>query len=276
VHEEAWRARLALPECDLVIHARPGRPFARLETYHPQAAPLRKLQNKWGGQLDRIDWLALATRANAPRRPRRLHRDLGVLDAGGRWPASQPAPRVLLRVAGAMAFGTGEHATTSACLRFLCAEAGRLGPRWTALDIGTGSAILAMAAEKLGAARVQAFDRDPRAIPAARANLRRNHCRRVTLTRRDLAAWRPRRRFHVVVANIFSEILRANAMQIITALRPGAVLILSGILRPQEKETLVPFLSRGLLLEKTARRGQWVTLQLRAGTPPGTPSAGTR
>ena len=132
------------------------------------------------------------------------------------------------------------------------------------MDIGTGSGILAIAAEKLGATRVDAFDYDPRALPAARANLRRNHCTRVTLTHRDLLTWRPTRRYPVVMANVFSEILCAAAPQIIATLRPKACLILSGILRTLEKETVATFTARGLQLEASTRRGKWVTLLLRA------------
>jgi ribosomal protein L11 methyltransferase len=200
-----------------------------------------------------------------------LAKDLAVIDAHGQWPASQSAPRHLLRIAGAMAFGTGEHATTAACLRFLRDEASRLDRGWTARDIGTGSGILAIAAGKLGATRVEAFDHDPLAVRAARANARRNHCRRSHFSEQDLLRWKPARRHPVVMANVFSEILRRAARQITAAVAPGGALILSGILRIQEKETLTTFTARGLALEKAARRGKWVTLQLRSHpgkTPP--------
>ena len=272
-HEDAWRERLAFLGSDLVIHARPGTKIIRLEAYRSSAATLQALRRTLGGRVAKIDVRRLVERANAPRRPLRLAADFVVMDAHGRWPAAQPKPRILLRIAGAMAFGTGEHATTAACLRFLRAQAGRLPAGWTALDIGTGSGILAIAAEKLGAARVEAFDYDPRALPAARANLRRNRCRHITLCRRDLLKWRPSRRYDVVTANVFSEILRAAAPTITATLLPGACLILSGILRTQEKETLATFLTRSLTLEKTTRRGKWVTLLLRHLPVPGSTAA---
>jgi ribosomal protein L11 methyltransferase len=236
----------------------------RLEGY-ASGIVLRRLREEFGGKLERIDTVKIATRANAPRRPLRIARDLAIIDAHGSWPATKPKPRLILRIAGAMAFGTGEHATTAACLRFLRDEAGRAGPHWTLLDIGTGSGILAIAAEKLGATRVEAFDDDERAIKAAQANLRRNRCRRIKLTRKNLLRWKPRQRHPLVLANVFSEILRLAAPQITAAVRPGGCLILSGILRTQEDEILATFLARRLILEKTARRGKWVTLKLRAG-----------
>jgi ribosomal protein L11 methyltransferase len=262
-HEDAWRERLAFLGTGLVIHSRPGTKLLRLEAY-ATGKILRGLCQEFGGKLERIDTVMIATRANAPRRPLPIARDLAVIDAQGTWPASKSKPRILLRIAGAMAFGTGEHATTSACLRLLRAEAARLEPGWTAVDIGSGSGILAIAAEKLGAHRVEAFDYDERAIKAAQANLRRNRCRRVQMSRKNLLRWKPRRCYPLAIANVFSEILRQAAPQISAAVRPGGCLILSGILRPQERETLATFEAHGFLLEKATRRGKWVTLQLRA------------
>lgn len=261
--EDAWRERLAFLGTGLVIHSRPGTKLLRFEAY-AAGKILRELRKEFGGKLERIDTIMIATRANAPRRPVRIARDLAVIDAHGTWPDSSPKPRILLRIAGAMAFGTGEHATTSACLRLLRTEAARLEPGWTALDIGTGSGILAIAAEKLGAERVDAFDYDKRAIPAARTNLRRNRCRLVEIAGKNLLRWKPRRRYPLVLANVFSEILRLAAPQISAAVQPDGCLILSGILRPQERETLAAFQTRGFRLEQASRRGKWVTLQLRS------------
>jgi ribosomal protein L11 methyltransferase len=261
--EEAWRQRLAVAGAGLVVHSRPGKKLLRLEVYGPDKM-LRALGDKFGGKLERIDTVAIANRANAPRRPLRITGDLAVIDAHGKWPAATPRPRILLRIAGAMAFGTGEHATTAACLRLVRREAARIAGDWTLLDIGTGSGILAIGAEKLGARKVDAFDYDERAVKAARANIRRNRCRHVKLGTNNLLRWKPRQRHPVVVANVFSEILRLAAPQITAAVRPGGCLILSGILRPQEGEALQSFLTQGLRFEAASRRGKWVTLQLRS------------
>lgn len=265
-HEDAWRERLAVLGQGLVVHHRPGTKLIRLEGYAPHRT-LRALHREFGGKMERIDTVKIATRANAPRRVLRISRDLAVLDANGSWPATKAKPRILLRISGAMAFGTGEHATTAACLRLLREEADALEGDWTMLDIGTGSAILAIAAEKLGAKRVEAFDYDERAIKAAAANIRRNRCRRIKITRTNLLRWKPRQRHPVVVANVFSEILRQAAQQITAAVRPGGCLILSGILRPQENEVLATFTACGFAPQAISRRGKWVTLKLRAPLP---------
>lgn len=264
-HEDAWRERLTCLGSGLVIYARPGVGMIRLEAYNDSAAPLRRVAREFGGQVARINCKRLVAQANTPRRPLRLARDLAVMDANGRWPQDHPTPRVLLRIGSAMAFGTGEHATTANCLRFLRDEAAGLDAGWTLLDIGTGSGILAIAAEKFGAAAAEAFDNDPRAVAAAQANARRNRCSRVSIRTDDIFRWNPGRERHpVVMANVFSEILRAAAPRIRRATAAGGCLVLSGILRTQEAETLQTFVDLGLSLEKAARRGKWVTLKLRA------------
>jgi len=264
--EDVWREQLALLGMEeLVIHARPRGKLIRLELYDRNPAPLRELAGALGGTVRMVDAEKIAARANAPRRPLLIARDLGVIDCGGRWPATQPRPGILLTIGSAMAFGTGEHATTASCLRLLHSEVADLDAGWSCLDLGTGSGILAMAAEKLGAGSITAIDYDPRAVRAAQANMRRNRCRRVQLAEGDLRRWRPgRTRYRIVLANVFSEILRGAAVPIARSVGGGGCLLLSGILRPQEKEVLSTFLPLGFALEKAARRGKWVTLKLRA------------
>lgn len=264
-HEDAWRERLTCLGSGLVIYARPGVGMIRLEAYNDSAAPLRRVAREFGGQVARINCKRLVAQANTPRRPLRLARDLAVMDANGRWPQDHPTPRVLLRIGSAMAFGTGEHATTANCLRFLRDEAAGLDAGWTLLDIGTGSGILAIAAEKLGADEARGFDYDPRAVKAAQANLKLNRCRRAKITAGDLLSWRPgRERYQMVMANVFSEILRAAAPKIVRTVAPDGCLVISGILRPQEKEVAQTFRALGMKPTAASRRGKWVTLFLRA------------
>jgi len=265
-HEVAWRERLScLGSACLVVHTRPRAKTIRLEIYADKAKSLRQLTRILGGKVDRLDAEKIAARANAPRRPLRIGRQLGVIDTNGQWPDDLPRPKILLRIGSAMAFGTGEHATTSACLRYLAEEAKSCAPGWTCLDLGTGSGILAIAADKLGAARVRAIDYDPRAVKAAKENMRLNRARRINLTGSDLLKWSPgRMRYRVVLANVFSEILRTAAPRIARAVAPGGCLILSGLLRAQETGVLRTFRPLGFTLESATRRGKWVTLRLRA------------
>src|SRR5204863_9584202 len=113
--------------------------------------------------------------------------------------------RHVITIEPGMAFGTGTHATTRGCLELI----EQLVPRFdlgelSALDVGTGSGILAIALVKLGAAAVVALDNDPVALKAARANVRVNDAgRKIRLARTKLADLDER--FGVVVANLTAE-----------------------------------------------------------------------
>ncbi len=263
-HEDDWTERLSFLGSALVIHARPGARTISFEAYGAKPGFLRRLVKEFGGKVLRVDAARIVARAVAPRRPLIFARDLAVIDAGAKWPARRPVPEILLRIGGAMAFGTGEHATTASCLRFLRDEAARLATGWTALDIGTGSGILAIAAEKFGASLVEAFDNDPRAVRAAAVNARLNKCRRVSFATNDILSWHPAPPgFQIVTANIYAEILRAAAPRIARAVASGGCLVISGILRDLEIRTAQAFTGHRFAIEKTSRRGKWVTLQLR-------------
>ncbi len=139
-----------------------------------------------------------------------------------------------------MAFGTGQHPTTAMCLRALedLVQSGA-----TVLDLGCGSGILAIAAAKLGAARVLALDIDPNAVRAARENAAANgvtgvlEIREGTLNdeslRVDAPRWGARGRpeaFDIIVANISALTLERLAPGFAHTLAPGGVLITSGFL----------------------------------------------
>src|SRR5690606_17443386 len=146
-------------------------------------------------------------------------------------------PAVL--VPAGMAFGTGEHATTSMCLRFLADVSKELGEQpWEALDLGNGSGILAIAARIFGAAAVEGCDFDPHAVRTAKENVRINGIKKVRMARLDVTEWKPERTWDVVIANLFSGLLTAAAKPIARAVAPSGRLILSGILREQEAEVL--------------------------------------
>ena len=119
----------------------------------------------------------------------------------------------MLTIPAAMAFGTGDHATTSTCLRMLCDAAAAQPAGWEMLDLGTGTGILALAGRLLGAARCDAFDFDPACIRAARENARQNGIRQVAVTRADVLEWIPARQWYVVTANLYSEVLLKVARQ---------------------------------------------------------------
>lgn len=156
-----------------------------------------------------------------------------------------------------LSFGTGQHPTTSYCLRKLAAA---FHPGASLLDVGCGSGILAIAAAKLGYAPVEAFDFDPVAVQVAQANLRRNRVdKKVACSRKDLTkiARNSRTKFDVVCANLMADLLMAEVNRILARLKPGGSLILAGILATEFQKVQHAFESKGLKLRDTKVEREW-------------------
>ncbi|HWP56638.1 MAG TPA: 50S ribosomal protein L11 methyltransferase [Candidatus Acidoferrales bacterium] len=181
------------------------------------------------------------------------------------WVRRSPPPgRQAITVEPGMAFGTGTHFTTRTCLEFIERVAASLAPRrWIALDLGTGSGILAIALAKLKAQKVLALDLDPLAVKTARDNVRRNRVSDfVTVRRAGLESVSGS--FDVVAANLTAETLIALAQRLARAVAPGGSLIVSGILRPKTKSVLGKFPDMRLAHQKADR--EWSTLLLQKET----------
>jgi ribosomal protein L11 methyltransferase len=189
------------------------------------------------GVVQDEDWAA-AWRASLS--PLRITPRLTIVPS---WTPYQPSQgeHVIVLDPG-MAFGSGHHATTRACLAFLDA---RLAERSSAtvLDLGTGSGIVAIAAARLGAFRVVACDIDPGAVEVARANVARNGVSHVVSVVDD--AW-TRGPYDVVVANLTAEPILDLMPHIASALSPSGDCILSGILADREDEVLDALRAHGL------------------------------
>lgn len=159
----------------------------------------------------------------------------------------------IVRLDPGMAFGTGSHPTTRLVLEFLAREL-RGGER--VLDYGCGSGILAIAAAKLGAGRIDAVDLDPQALKATAENARAN----------DVVAgvWPPEAlppgEYDVVVANILSNPLVLLAPLVSTRVRAGGRLALSGILENQVSDVIGAY-EPAVALCASSREGGWVLLE---------------
>lgn len=133
--------------------------------------------------------------------------------------------------------------------------------KFTALDVGTGSGILAIALVKLGASGVWAVDLDPVALQVARENLRCNHVQeKIHLANGKLS--RIRRSFSVVVANLTAETILDLAGALQTKVDPRGFLILSGILNPKSGQVINQFTAHFKVISRK-REKEWVTLLLR-------------
>lgn len=169
---------------------------------------------------------------------------------------------ILLNIDPGMAFGTGTHPTTMLCLSVLEKILSSLQTQektLTALDVGTGSGILTIAAAKLGIAHSEAIDIDPEAVQIAQENCLLNGVEeRVSVSTTPLAMISGS--FDIVLANILAEDLVRMAPELIARLNPGGLLILSGILI--EKETLVidGYRNSIMTLTEVSREGEWSCL----------------
>jgi ribosomal protein L11 methylase PrmA len=145
-----------------------------------------------------------------------------------------PSPDVIV-ITPSMGFGTGHHATTRLCLAAL--QTLDLSHQ-SVLDVGTGSGVLAIAADRLGAARALGIDHDPDAVQAARENLALNPAARdVSFAVADLrTTLLPRA--GVVTANLTGALLIETATDLVGAVDPGGTLIISGLLAVERDEVV--------------------------------------
>jgi ribosomal protein L11 methyltransferase len=172
-----------------------------------------------------------------------------------------------------LSFGTGQHATTSFCLREIarfrpvaavCDRCNRHRPNATTvksfLDIGTGSGILAIAAAKLGYQPVRAFDFDLEAVRVAHANAQVNQVQgKLKITREDVTelSLRPPRKYDLVCANLISNLLIAERRRLVAQLHRGGTLVLAGILRSEFPQVQKAFEGLGLQLFRCKIEKEW-------------------
>jgi ribosomal protein L11 methyltransferase len=171
-----------------------------------------------------VDWTALARRHH---RPVWIGQRLVVVPP---WEMVAAPGREVLVVEPGMAFGTGQHPTTRTCLEAAAALVAEHQIS-SALDVGTGSGVLAAALARLGVPSVAALDADPAVLPLARATLDRNGAGRVRLLGGTARAVRAR--FDLVVANLLLESIVTDAHTLAGTVAPRGWLVLSGLLEAQ-------------------------------------------
>ncbi len=153
-----------------------------------------------------------------------------------------------------MSFGTGHHATTYMMIQ-LMKEIDFVGK--TVLDFGTGTGVLAILAEKLGAASVTAIDNDEWSITNAAENLEQNNCSSIKL---KLASEIPPGGFDIVLANINLNVIINNLKAIDQSCRNGALILLSGFLQSDEQQIVSAAADHNLLKMKALKKGEWLAL----------------
>lgn len=155
-----------------------------------------------------------------------------------------------------MSFGTGHHATT-----YLMMEAMRdidfSGKK--VLDFGTGTGILAILAEKLGAETIMAIDVDDWSIENATENSRENGCNKIKLVQQDNC--KTDKLFDVILANINKNVILDNFENLVIQLKPGGIILLSGLLATDEEDILAEMKRFNVNHDKTETREKWILIK---------------
>ncbi|MBO3760825.1 50S ribosomal protein L11 methyltransferase [Ciceribacter sp. L1K22] len=206
-----------------------------------------------------IDWIAKSLEGLKPVRAGRF------LVHGAHDRDKVRANDLAIEIEAGQAFGTGHHGTTAGCLEVIDSVM-RSRPVVNALDLGTGSGVLAIAIAKLAAIPVLATDIDPIATRVARENARKNgvagRIEFATAPGFHSPAFRHHGPFDLIVANILARPLMKMAPQLVGNLAFGGSVILSGILAEQRWKVLAAYNGAGLRHVRTIWRNGWVTIHL--------------
>lgn len=282
--EAALAEREAMPDWDenivLTGHGPPDSPANwQLDAYttdKPSTAQREAVRALFTGkaprlkaeQLPETDWVSESQKGTEPIRAGRFHVHTPE------YPASEEPAVTSFCIPAAQAFGTGQHATTAGCLAMLDAmQRSGLSLRNIA-DIGTGTGLLAFAANRLWPlARVIASDIDPVCEDAVLGNAALNNVRtgsqagQVTMViadGMDDEALTKREPYDLIIANILAGPLIDLAPDFACALAPRGHVLLAGLLTEQEADVRRAYFRMGLRLHKRLVNGDWSILWLRA------------
>jgi ribosomal protein L11 methyltransferase len=207
--------------------------------------------------LPDTDWVAKSLAGLAPVRAGRF------LVHGRHDRDRRRANDIAIEIEAGQAFGTGHHGSTTGCLLAIerLAKSRRVA---NALDVGTGSGVLAIAIARISHAKVLASDIDPIAVAVARENFRLNGVGAAVeaIVAPGLGAhiFLARSPFDLVVANIFAGPLVTLAPAIRRLMARGGAVILSGLLIGQRARIVATYRGQGLRLIGDIRRGEWLTM----------------
>jgi ribosomal protein L11 methyltransferase len=156
-----------------------------------------------------------------------------------------------------MSFGTGHHATTYMMIKMMN-ELDFAGK--TILDFGTGTGILSILSEKLGAARITAVDNDEQSIETATENFESNDCGKIQLIKASSAKGDDK--FDIILANIIKATIVDNLSAFSKQLNPNGIILLSGLLKEDEDAILQSGVKNNLILERKMEMEGWICLQM--------------
>ena len=175
------------------------------------------------------------------------------------WIVSPVASKFTITIDPGMAFGTGTHATTKMASYFVHKLCSRLKEPGliSLIDVGTGTGILAMLAQKHNLGQVVGIEIDPEARRVARENIKLNNLNQIEIP--DLLVEEVKKTFDIVVANIIDGILVQIKPQLLHLLNPGGHLFLTGILLEREDYFFNSFIEgSGLTVIRRVEQDEWV------------------
>lgn len=189
---------------------------------------------------------------------------------GAHYTDATPADQIPLLIDAATAFGSGEHATTQACLQAMLDMKGAGNCPWNVLDMGCGSGILAIAAWKLWKTPILAVDIDAEAIRMTEHHAAKNGVNLASsaLTTQagdgfDASLVSDKAPFDLIIANILAGPLQVMAGALADVADTGGHVILSGMLDTQAQGVLSTYTALGFTLKRRYEREGWATLLLR-------------
>ena len=214
-------------------------------------------------KIPETDWVA------------KVKRELSPVEAGRFFVCGKhdlkktPTDRVGLLIEASMAFGTGHHGTTKGCLLALDKILSEVTNLKNVIDIGCGTAVLAMAVGKISSAKIMASDVDPIAVEVALANLKANNLenRIDCIEAMGFEDFRIKSRapYDLIFANILKRPLIDLAPDISGHMSSGGQAVISGILDEQAEEIIDFYQQNDLVVFDRIDIGEWVTLTLVSG-----------
>ena len=260
---DAWEERFYGNDRSVISEIKGGK-SVRVEVYCETKKEAEAIKKQFGGTVRKVknqNWVALSA---VERPPLKIRDAILVCGARERKVAdelrSENPEKKVIQIPAEMAFGTGDHATTSTCLRFLVdISREQKEEKWQMLDLGCGTAVLAIAARMLGAEACVAHDYDPQAVRVSKQNLKLNRVDEIEVEEQDVLEWKPRKKWAVVVANMFSTILQEAFPTIVKTIKKDGDLVVSGILADQWEVTKQWGEDAGLVFGEVVKKGKWVT-----------------
>lgn len=176
------------------------------------------------------------------------------------WLQPPPECKHAIYIDPGMAFGTGTHATTQMMAFFIHKLAEKYKNNiadWAMLDVGTGTAILAMLAQMSGMGLVAGIEIDPEARRVARENVKLNKLPQIDIPESQLEDMREQ--YDLVVANIIDGVLINIKKDLMRVLKPGGHMLLTGILEERDDHFFEKFIEgSGLTVIRRIEKDEWV------------------